>query len=227
MFHLGTQRVYSIQRLLLICFVIIALVPVSFLGVKLYRAAWENAWREIDEKHKVLAKNLSAPILIFVRNHQTMLSMVAAEIHSVSADTQAKNTQLLTQTLSRVSAFQALILMNADEKTKIIAQPNGEILYNASAYANSTTYIDTIMSEEPRLSGAVFSPLDHKPTVLITCPVRGADNTLIGVLIAELKISILDDLRKGIEFGEGGHSVIVDAGGRVISHPRAGQWAPK
>ena len=204
MFYLGTRRVYSIHRLLLICFVIIAFVPVSFLGIKLYQAAWENAWREIDEKHKVLAKNLSAPILIFVRNHQTMLSMVAAEIHSVAATDQAKNTQLLKHALARVNAFQALTLMNTDDKAKIIARPDGEIQYDVGAYGNSTTYIDTVMSEEPRLSGAVFSPLNHKPTVLITYPVRGPDNTIIGVLIAELKISILDDLRKGIEFGQGG-----------------------
>ena len=223
MFYLGTRRVYSIHRLLLICFVIIAFVPVSFLGIKLYQAAWENAWREIDEKHKVLAKNLSAPILIFVRNHQTMLSMVAAEIHSVAATDQAKNTQLLKHALARVNAFQALTLMNTDDKAKIIARPDGEIQYDVGAYGNSTTYIDTVMSEEPRLSGAVFSPLNNKPTVLITYPVRALDDTVIGVLIAELKISILDDLRKGIEFGQGGHSVIVDATGRVISHPNP-QW---
>lgn len=220
---MSTRRVYSIHLLLMICFVIIAFVPVSFLGIKLYQAAWENAWREIDEKHKVLAKNLSAPILIFVRNHQTMLSMVAAEINSVAATDQARNTKLLKHTLARVGAFQALILMNTDEKAKIIVKPDGPTQYDVGDYGNSTTYIDTVMSEEPRLSGAVFSPLDHKPTVLITCPVRGPDQNVIGVLIAELKISILDDLRKGIEFGQGGHSVIVDATGRVISHPNP-EW---
>ena len=218
-----TRRVHSIQSLLLIAFVIIAFVPVSFLGVKLYQAAWENAWREIDEKHKVLAKNLSAPILIFVRNHQTMLAMIATEINSVATAEQAKNAQLLKHTLSRVNAFQALTLMNTDDMAKIVVQSDGATQFDVATYSNTTTYIDTVMSEEPRLSGAVFSPLDHKPTVLITQPVRGPQGNIIGVLIAELRVSILDDLRKGIEFGKGGHSVIVDATGRVISHPNP-EW---
>jgi len=67
-YSLKFQRPYSIRVLVLMYFIAVALVPVSILGIKLYKAAWDNAWREIDEKHKVLAKNLSAPILILKKS---------------------------------------------------------------------------------------------------------------------------------------------------------------
>ena len=222
-FPLKFHRPYSIRRLVLICFIAVALVPVSLLGIKLYQAAWENAWREIDEKHKVLAKNLSAPILIFIRNHQTMLSMTAAEIRSLDDSARTKNTSLLKHTISSVPAFQALTLMTTNEQAHIIVQPDGTTHFDTDAYSNTLSYIDTVMNDIPQLSNAIFSPLDNKPTILITYPVYNQDESLIGVLIAELRISILDELRKGIEFGKDGHSVIVDATGRVISHPNS-EW---
>ena len=39
------------------------------------------------------------------------------------------------------------------------------------------------------------------------------------LLIGELKIAPIEKLRRGIRFGKGGHSAIVDNHGRVIAHP--------
>ena len=48
-----------IRRVLIGGFLLVALVPLVFLGVKLYKLAWEQAWREITEKHQLLAQNLA------------------------------------------------------------------------------------------------------------------------------------------------------------------------
>ena len=37
-----------VSRILLAGFLLVALVPVGFLGYKLYKLAWEDAWREIS-----------------------------------------------------------------------------------------------------------------------------------------------------------------------------------
>jgi len=45
-------RGQSINVLLILSFVIVALLPVSILGINSYYAAWDNAWREVREKHQ-------------------------------------------------------------------------------------------------------------------------------------------------------------------------------
>lgn len=69
-------RGQSINTLLLLSFVIEALLPVSILGINSYYAAWENAWREVREKHQTLAENLSAPIAQYVNNRRIALSLL-------------------------------------------------------------------------------------------------------------------------------------------------------
>ena len=48
-------KAQSVAHRLLVSILIVALVPVSFLTVHLYYAAWENSWREIREKHQQIA----------------------------------------------------------------------------------------------------------------------------------------------------------------------------
>ena len=79
------NRGISINALLLLSFALIALLPVSLLGVKIYNAAWDNALREVKEKHQLLAENLSQPIKIYVDNHLTILSLAAIPVKASRA----------------------------------------------------------------------------------------------------------------------------------------------
>jgi len=216
----------SINWLLMISFVLISLVPVSFLGSQMYKLAWDDAWREIHEKHRLLALNLGSPIQTFIQDHQSMLAMMTFAIQKVDQtdlESRQANVKLLKQSLQQIPEFQALILMDADEQAKIVIRENGTTQFDTDLYSNSPSYVDTVFNEEGQLSGAVFSEIDKKPTILITHPVLDVDENLIGVLIGELKISFIEELRKRIAFGEGGHSAIVDQSGRVVAHPN-GKW---
>jgi len=72
---------------------------------------------------------------------------------------------------------------------------------------------------ESRLSGIQTSPLDGKPTLILSQPVKNKKGAIESVLISELRISLIENLRRNIHFGERGHSAIVDQNGRVIAHP--------
>lgn len=215
------KRPYSINRLLMICFVLIALVPVSLLGIALYNAAWDNAWREINEKHRLLALNLGSPLQIYVNDHHTMLRMLAMSIHQINKNKEAhlNTTHLFQNTLSAARDFQALILLDTDNHTKVVVHQNGDLRYNSESYSNDASYINTLMNEKAQASGTKISALDGKPTLLLTEPVYDTNNDIIGVLLAELSIAPVEQLRRNIRFGKGGHSAIVDQFGRVIAHP--------
>src|SRR3989344_6938163 len=105
-----------VHHLLLLSFILLALIPVSLLGVKVYQAAWDNAWREIDEKHRLLATNLASPIGIYVSDHRAMLGLLAKSIKHVPADTagNAANGRLLEMAVSHLKGFGALTLVGVD-----------------------------------------------------------------------------------------------------------------
>jgi signal transduction histidine kinase len=211
----------------MISFVLIALVPVSLLGIALYNAAWDNAWREINEKHRLLALNLGSPLQIYVNDHHTMLRMLAMSIHqtSINESSHLNTARLFQNTLSVAHDFQALILLDTTNNAHVVVHQNGDIRYNSDTYSNDPSYIDTLMDEKAQASGTKFSALDSKPTLLLTEPVYDTNNTIIGVLVAELSIAPVEQLRRNIRFGTGGHSAIVDQFGHVIAHPNQGWMA--
>ena len=80
--HYGyRQPIYRIQVLALLA---VALIPVAIIAVHLYYSAWENAWREIEEKHQLLAMNLASPIRIYIQDHKEMLTELAGTMLVVS-----------------------------------------------------------------------------------------------------------------------------------------------
>ncbi len=216
-----SAKAQPINRLLVISFVLIALVPLGLLGVKLYNAAWEEAWREIREKHQLLAQNLASPIGIYVQDHRRALRMIAAMIHSTNADdaTTAHHRTLMRELGANMGDFDALVLMDAAGNARTVTQ-GGKLRANATtAYGQENCYRMTVASGEPRVSGITRSPLSGRPTVIVSHPLWGPDRELIGVLLGELRIAPIEQLRRNIRFGQKGHSAIVDQRGRVIAHP--------
>jgi hypothetical protein len=78
------KRGLSINSLLLFSFALIAVLPVSLLGFKIYDAAWDNAWREVHEKHQLLAENLAQPISIYIKGHKTTLAITGNLIRDLN-----------------------------------------------------------------------------------------------------------------------------------------------
>ena len=219
----------SINALLLLSFALIALVPVSLLGVKIYNAAWDNALREVKEKHQLLAENLSQPIKIYVDNHLTILSLAAHQISELYAkgDKQESVSKLLNEYLQFADGFRAIMLIDGDAH---ILQYIGSNKPSDIADKNFGSYDfikKTLVRGEPAISPVIRNIITHKPALYVTAPITmrsGTDSTkLTRALVAELKIQPIERLREGIRFGEAGHSAIVDNTGHVIAHPNP-EW---
>jgi diguanylate cyclase (GGDEF)-like protein len=87
------------------------------------------------------------------------------------------------------------------------------------AYAEEECYVHTRETGEWRLSGIKRSPLSGMPTLILSYPVYSQHQKRWGVLLGELKIEMIEQLRRNVKFGINGHSAIVDQNGRVIAHP--------
>ena len=214
-----------VYRLLLVGVIMIGLIPVGILGFRLYQVAWNDAWREINEKHRLLATNLASPVRIYVKDRLAMLDMMAQEIENASRTrlNVPASERLMQSAFTRMMGFRAIALVAPAGQTRALIHQGSRLPKGDMRFANETCFVKTRNAGTPSISNAKFSPTDGAPTIILSQPVRSANGALTGVLIGELDIGPLENLRRHIHFGEHGHSAIVDKTGHVIAHPNP-QW---
>ncbi len=210
---------------LIISFGAVTLLPLIFLAYNLYTIAWENSWREINEKHRLLALNMASPISIYIEDRRSSLAQLADLLNSelVTPGDSSQITLLMNNATVHMKHFRNLVLL--DSEGRLVA---GNVSRQASValpgqLVNDRTYAASIEQRKGLLSGIQTSLFDGRPTLLMTQPVIDDAGTIIAMLMAELDITLIEGLRKNIHFGEKGHSAIVDQQGRVIAHPNP-EW---
>ena len=221
-----SRKIFSqpVQRLLVLGFLLIAFIPVGFLSYKLYQGAWNNAWREINEKHRLLALNLAPPISIYVDDHKHLLGMLADELGQYDNVTQQQfyrtiKTKLDTA-LNHMEGLRTLSLIKPNGDVFVEAQRQGQTVPQLSkVFSNEQCFLKSRNTGQWALSGIKPSPISGDPTIVLTQPVKHNSDKVDAVLLAELRIDVIEQLRRNIHFGEKGHSAIVDKSGHVIAHP--------
>ncbi|MEJ2644793.1 MAG: diguanylate cyclase [Gammaproteobacteria bacterium] len=209
-----------INRLLVASFLLVAAVPVAVLSVTVYHAAWQDAWREIREKHQLLAQNLTAPISIYVNDHRADLSLLASELkHIRDARVPRRDEfQLLKQALMELPGFRSLTVVDASGTVRVTTDQHPAHALAPGAFAHEQCFVKTRTDGKDCVSGIERSPLSGKPTLILSRPLKLQAGSG-AVLIGELRVSVIEKLRENIHFGKRGHSAIVDQYGRIIAHP--------
>ena len=227
------KRGLSINSLLLFSFALIAVLPVSLLGFKIYDAAWDNAWREVHEKHQLLAENLAQPISNYIKGHKTTLAITGNLIRDLNfpaaSSIDAVN-YVLDESLTLSDGLCGIFLLDRDKQiTDYKSEYRIEKDVENSIF-ESMEFVDTaILNKKATVSPVLINPLNGEPAIYIAQPLLSQQNpnTVHHILVGELKISPIEKLRQGIRFGEAGHSAIVDKLGHVIAHPNPDWMAPK
>jgi len=228
--NLLSRTIFSqpVQRLLVLGFLLVAFVPVGLLGVKLYQEAWNNAWREINEKHRLLAENLASPISIYIDDHRNLLALLADEfdtIDGVFREENYDNVRLrLENAMKHMDGLRSLSLITPDGDIYVVAQrPGLQPPQQKNVFSNEKCFLRSRDTGRWALSDIKRSPISGDPTLVLSQPVEQSDGSRNAVLLAELRIDLIEKLRKNIHFGEKGHSAIVDKTGHVIAHPNP-EW---
>ncbi len=219
----ATRRGLSINTLLILSVVIVSLVPISILGFKVYDAAWENAWREVREKHQSLAKNLAAPLFSYINDRHIALSLIATQLARHKSSNDKTNTKrILAEGLTQLNRFESMILLDAQYRIIDYASsyPIDTRQFPRLKLADSDFLDIAFKADNISLSPVVLNPLNNRTTIFIAIPVTTDDTGKpTQLLLGELKIAVIEAMRAGIHFGQHGHSAIVDQLGRVIAHP--------
>jgi len=213
-----------INQLLVFFFLFVSLIPVSILGFKIYHAAWDNAKREIYEKHRLLAMNLATPIQIYMEDKRRMMGILSQSV--AQGLKQGESYQQLHVNLQGASQFlndfQSLSLVDPRGNSKCIRLQSNPALNPISKfpgiYRNNDTITKAIDTKSWKISSVERSAISGSPTIIMAYPVTLAGK-VVTVLVGELKLNEIEKLRNGIHFGKRGHSAIVDNKGRVVAHP--------
>jgi len=226
-----TNSGLSINILLLLSFAVAAVVPVGLLGIKVYNAALENSWREVKEKHQLLAENLAAPVTLYIRKHQSTLAIGAKLIAGLQHDNIATDTaiqNILATVHEQSTGFDQIYLFSANksmllslnQKISSLEESNNGLRIGSAEYLN-----DTYTLGNAKISSVLRHPISGKPTIFIATALPKVNGSAShAILLAELSRDPIETLRRGIHFGQGGHSAIVDATGSVVAHPNP-DWA--
>ncbi len=189
----------------------------SLMAWALYEAAWDDAWREIREKHQLLAQNLASPIAIYMDGQRARLALLARLLREAPTPGDPDRAEALLRAAQAAGGgWHSVSLLDA--RGRLLAGTDPAARRGQTVRLADDECLERVRAGAPQcLSGVQPDPFRRGPSALLLVPVEetGAGR----VLMASLSLAPIEALRRRIRFGERGHSAIVDQHGRVVAHP--------
>lgn len=194
----------DLQKLLFACFLVVSIVPVSFLGIWVQRNSFKAELEAVEEQHLLLAKNLSASLARYAQDLEAVFKEKSELLQTVSS---AQSRELLET--FHINLF---VCARGDE---LIFEIGDETLFPEAM-------LDVLQLEvakaQKRRKAVVFSPMmvnaQQQPTMYLLL-----ENSAGDLVIAALTSEYFSQVQDTVKFGKRGHAVIVDQKGQAIAHP--------
>ncbi|MEO0768662.1 MAG: diguanylate cyclase [Cyanobacteria bacterium J06649_4] len=203
-----------LRKLLLGFFILVALIPTLFLGTWVYNSALSAEIEAVEEKHLLLAENISGRLSSYADELMAVFGIKAeGEIKPVSEELE----NLLRSVDIQMMAF--FDLEEADGRTgskRFVAYCMGDASFLPKA--GITQLLSERRKALARPSAVIVSPLIINtrgvPTMYLIKVRR--DRKLA---IAAVSTAYFREVQRQVAFGDRGHAAIVDSLGQAIAHP--------
>ncbi|WP_306257043.1 EAL domain-containing protein [Pararhizobium sp. IMCC21322] len=194
-----------IRTILLIAFLTVTIFPTAIFGWWSYSHAVKREFAEVEDRHLLLAQNLSAAL---TRYHTDLVGTLKTVSSALLSD-QTTDLQPLMSELDIVNVF-------------LVDQPSVTVI--AQMDAGNGSDIELLTEEHLALAKRIAQPGETKFSHVVGTQTHG--NVLLGVrsnadnlTIAFVSTQYFKQLGEQISFGKNGHAAIVDNAGNVLSHP--------
>jgi len=194
----------KLRYILTVCFTIVAVVPVLFLGSWVARTALNKELDAVREKHLVLADHTAVLLESYAHDVETAFDFFT----TLPRDSEAAGSAALVAKRLRLRHFCII-----DEKFRVIREIRPDGTRTPAFDMGVMESLMSIMHNKIAYSGVMANP-DGKPTIYLIK--RIAKNR---IAMAAIGTEYIVELQKTIAFGDRGHAVIVDHQGKVIAHP--------
>jgi diguanylate cyclase (GGDEF)-like protein len=196
----------DLPKILFGSFTFVAMVPVLCLGIWVQQHALKAEVQAVEEKHLLLAKNISAALSRYAKDLTATFDEKSE--HATTALSEPETALLATLNIRMVAVIQngqPILKMGGAE---FLPEQGLGVLADEGAAAFRALH-------QVRISPIVFNQR-HEPTIYL-CRV-----TMNGtVVIAAVSPEYFRQVQQSIAFGKLGHAVIVDQTGQTIAHPKA------
>ncbi|WP_298943514.1 diguanylate cyclase [uncultured Psychromonas sp.] len=197
----------KLRHILVITFAIIVIIPMTLFWIWPYSKALELEVKEVNEKHLVIAKNLSAAFERYYQDVTGIFSIVASQSKKQLESTEFK--QLLNS-----YKFNDIVLINDEGVVQ-----NCLFSTYATCMKNVDNTILTLAKNTVTTGSIEISTVTEDKTMNngpILLVVKKVNNN---ILLAYLSTDYIIEMGKRVAFGEKGHAAIVDKAGNVLAHP--------
>lgn len=203
-------------------FVFVLLLPLGFIIFSLSQHSWDNAQREMTDKHLLIAKGLEEPVSLYFSSFQQ-----SVKIFVDSSNLATKNNDgikvLIDRFVNSLDNTVAISFLSIEDGSSVLAI-NEKYKIKANSDLDSFSYHETEnkyrkYDTSNSISSVIRSPVSKKPVILIKHHIIGKDLNKRGTVFLELDLAPIRELCAKVRFGDKGHCVIVDQLGHVVAHP--------
>ncbi len=185
-------------------FALVAIIPITLLGIWIEQTALEKEFDAVEEKHLLLAENITAALERYSADTRAALEMFS----TVPQSAEMRDELAI---FADALGFRHFCIVDADGTVLHDFTPIGEPGPSVDAQIIS----DVLGKVGPDVDFLpVIADATGRPTILLVQS-RDGGGAAIGALSTDYIIS----LGKMIDFGNKGHAAIVDQAGQVLAHP--------
>ncbi len=204
----GARVKPKLRYLLAAAFTLVSLVPVSFLEAWVQRTAFENEVAAVEEKHLLLARNITAALERYAADARAVFIHFTSLDHDLGAHGNAGD-------MAAQFGFRHFCVIDA--QGRVVRQLDVTGMATPPLLPANLQRLRTMAQDTP-----VFSPVmadaQGRPSLFLVQRLDG-DQIAIGLLNTDYIV----ELQQAIAFGQRGHAAIVDHEGNILAHPSA-EW---
>lgn len=199
---------FGIRGILVVSLVVASALPLAIWATWVSINALDQEIAEVEDRHLLLARNLSRALDRYAQDVAAVFS------HVVESSPSVQNSEHLTGLLDSLQ-FRHICLIEIETK-RVLAVSTGSTL---SSPVLPPLDEFSVMAEMA-LGRLVFTNVRANPTgqpAIYLVKKVGPNLMALG----ELGTGYLQETRKAVSFGVGGHAALVDSSGTVLGHPNA------
>lgn len=196
---------FHLRHVLALAFVLIATIPVLFLGIWVEETAMEREIATVAEKHLLRARNLSSALDRYAENSKAVFEFLTAKVETLGSSPTSVE-------LAREFGFRHICLV---DDSGLVSARWGTAEGFGMRVPQATMDRLLLVTSPVSAFSDVMPDGAGQPTIFLTRRLASGQ-----IAVATLSLDYIRSVQKEISFGHKGHSAVFDGSGNFIAHPK-------
>lgn len=205
------KKQISLRTILASNFLLVALLPVIFIGFLALHNLSNSMEKDIVCRNKLLTQTLASEVAMFLTKAETLLWQIKEIVEVKKLIPEDKINIYLASTLLNYHFFSRIKILNKSGIVLYLAPFNENI--KGLNMSGQPYFQNAGKSRQIYWSDTFIFPQTGQPTIVLCLPFKE------GMLVGHLNLSEMNSITDKVKIGTGGYAVITDNSGITIAHP--------